>query len=352
LAVDKKGKITEDSSKNILITVAGSTPQILTETLYNLVVQQGITISEIYVLTTTHGKEKMQDRVLKQNIIYRMFEDYDLQKQKIPSFQIKILKAHDGTPLNDVRSVAENEAAANQIIDFVKEKTFEENTRLFCSLAGGRKTMSSYMAIALNLFGRAKDELSHVLIYPDEREKDHDFFYPAPDDTRTRIDYARIPFIRLRQKLQKLFGDIRQLSYEELIKLTKLDLEDLAKEVRADLQKNSRRLLIKWGEKEFPVVFEPKLFAIYQFLFEGKEPQNIADNRKLEKLYKDEYGSGKEGKFDVDNIKKDVSSINHKFLEPSLPEFLYSLFKIKIDKEAVLDKYFIPLNFNSRNIDD
>jgi len=250
-----------------------------------------------------------------------------------------------------VRTVEDNEAAANQIIDFVKEKTFDENSRLFCSLAGGRKTMSSYMAIALNLFGRAQDELSHVLIFPEEREKERTFYYPAPGDAVTRIDYARIPFIRLREKLQKLFGDIRQLSYEELIKLTKLDLEDLAKDVQAVLHKDSRQLIIKWGDKEFPVEFEPKLFAIYHFLFEKKESRTLPENPELQKLYSDTYGRGKDGKFDAENIKKDVSAINHKVLEPVLPEFLFSLLQVKPDKNSIYDNtYFIPINMTSRQI--
>ena len=54
---------------NILIAVSGSTPQILTETLYNLVVQRKIPIDEIYVLTTTHGQAKMHETVLKNNLI-------------------------------------------------------------------------------------------------------------------------------------------------------------------------------------------------------------------------------------------------------------------------------------------
>ncbi|CUU09186.1 CRISPR-associated protein, NE0113 family, partial [Candidatus Thermokryptus mobilis] len=41
--------------KNILISILGSTPQILTETLWCLKVQKGIDIDEIIVITTSFG---------------------------------------------------------------------------------------------------------------------------------------------------------------------------------------------------------------------------------------------------------------------------------------------------------
>jgi len=44
------------SRKNILILVLGSTPQILTETLWCLKEEKGIDIDEVFVLTTSFGK--------------------------------------------------------------------------------------------------------------------------------------------------------------------------------------------------------------------------------------------------------------------------------------------------------
>jgi len=344
--------MTKNNYTNILITVSGSTPQILTETLYNLVVQRGIPMDEIYVLTTTHGQAKMDETVRKNGLISKMYWDYNLKHLKFPSFEIVLLKDVQGNDLDDVRTLEDNEAAAKQIIDFVREKTFVPNSRLFCSLAGGRKTMSSYMAIALNLFGREQDELSHVLIFPEEREKDKNFFFPAPDDRETRIDYARIPFIRLREKLKKIFGDIEQLGYDELLKVTKLDVEDLAKDVTVILHKNARKITIEWGDKQFPVEFEPKLFTIYRFLFERDTHQRIANNEDVKKLYSEVYGHGKEGKFDCETIQRDVSSINHRILEPALPEFLYALLKVKTVKGAVYNcTYSIPIHTASRQIE-
>ncbi len=334
---------------NILITVAGSTPQIITETFFNLAVQKNIVINEIYALTTTHGQEEIQNNILDQNIIYKMLREYG-KHERMPQFEIVLICDAHGAPLSDVRTLEDNLAAANRIINFVKNKTLDENTRLFCSLAGGRKTMSSYMAIALNLFGRKQDELSHVLIYPQEREKDKSFFYPKPDDTITRIDYARIPFIRLRDKLEKLFGDIDLIDYDLLVKLTKLDVNEIARDIKAGLDKKNRRLSIYWGETVYELSFEPKLFAIYRFLFERKKPQELTDNTKLQNLYRKDYGFGKDGKFDQDNIKKDVSGINHKVLEPRLPELLYELFRINMDKKAAKEQYFIPLHFSSRKL--
>ena len=84
--------------------------------------------------------------------------------------------------LPDIRSV-DNAFAANQICEIVRELSLVPHTSLHASAAGGRKTMSIYLTAAMQLFGRARDRLSHVLVSEDF-ETHQDFFYipPTPHD--------------------------------------------------------------------------------------------------------------------------------------------------------------------------
>ena len=45
------------STKHILVTLSGNTPQIVTETLFALRIKEGIPITAIYLITTKKGKE-------------------------------------------------------------------------------------------------------------------------------------------------------------------------------------------------------------------------------------------------------------------------------------------------------
>lgn len=105
----------------------------------------------------------------------------------------------DGAPIDDIRSDADAAAFGDLVCDVVRAETADPKTRVHLSLAGGRKTMSFHAGAALSLFGRAQDELSHVLVYPADLERRDDFWFPgAPHE---RVELALIPFIRLRERL-------------------------------------------------------------------------------------------------------------------------------------------------------
>lgn len=76
---------------------------------------------------------------------------------------IKVPKSN-GRELDDSRSLDDNQAIADFIIDEVRALTSDENTQLHASIAGGRKTMTFFLGYAMSLFGRTQDRLSHVLV--------------------------------------------------------------------------------------------------------------------------------------------------------------------------------------------
>ena len=221
-----KTKKIESYQRRILLAVTGLSPQVVTETLYALCVVQkpNFIPTEIHILTTTEGAERARLNLLSEDgWFYRLCKDYQLPKIHFDAQCIHILEDVIGDRLDDIRSVEDNEQAANALTNAVREYTQDENTALHVSIAGGRKTMGFYVGYALSLYGREQDRLSHVLV-SSPYEAHPDFYYPTPysciihtrfgnprpiDTQEAQVTLAEIPFVRLRHGLPEtlLQGD-------------------------------------------------------------------------------------------------------------------------------------------------
>ncbi|MBV1868710.1 MAG: TIGR02584 family CRISPR-associated protein [Marinosulfonomonas sp.] len=144
----------------------------------------------------------------------------------------EIVTYEDGQQVGDIRDEAQNIAYANRITRLIKrlvDDDPENLTQIHMSLAGGRKSMSSYDHTAMMYFGRVQDELSHVLVDPTHLEGCGDkyengglvsrgFWWPGQPETEVsnregvrfptsvesaRVDLVSIPFARLNIRLQK-----------------------------------------------------------------------------------------------------------------------------------------------------
>jgi CRISPR-associated protein (TIGR02584 family) len=161
-----------------------------------------VAVAEIYVLTTHPGH------------FYAFCSEYSLDPTTIlfAGHHIHVFSDTAGMPLEDIRTVDDSVAVADQILDCIRRLTDDPFTRLHCSLAGGRKTQSVSLGFALQLYGRPQDTLLHVLV--DEAfEGSQDFFYPTPaprliqardgrrlDASTAEVAVAEIPYVRLRDK--------------------------------------------------------------------------------------------------------------------------------------------------------
>ncbi len=205
--------------KEIFIFIAGSTPQVITETIYALAMKNPpVYPDEVFIITTKMGKERVEDALIKKGILKQLAEEYRLPEIAITNNSFILPVDLSGRPLEDIRNESDNESMGNLITSFIKHKTDDPSSRLHCSIAGGRKTMSFYLGSALQLFGRPCDKLYHVLVTP-EFENHPDFYYkPKKDRILTpstpffvregeintkdaEIALTELPFIRLRSKL-------------------------------------------------------------------------------------------------------------------------------------------------------
>lgn len=217
--------------KEVFIFVAGATPQIITETIYALSQKNPpVYPDEIYIITTATGKKKIKDTLIKKGILKELEKDYRLSPINLTDESFIVAKDSTGREIDDIRNEHENEAIGDLITSAIKEKARDLNTRLHCSLAGGRKTMSFYLGSALQLFGRPWDKLYHVLVSPEFESNPYFFYKPRKnkiiecrlsDGTVKRlntkdaqIQLAELPFIRLGSKISLHGKGFRELVAE------------------------------------------------------------------------------------------------------------------------------------------
>jgi len=217
--------------REILVFVSGSTPQIITETIQALVCQQpSIVPDSIRIITTGPGKQLIQEKLVKSGILAKLCQEYGIPALKLDEDSFFVLRGHDGHEIKDLWTAAENEIAADQIAGFLRTLAADPATRLHCSLAGGRKTMSYFMGLAFQLVARQWDRLYHVMVSPDF-EKNPDFFYKPRTNTRitarfrdgsskvlntddAQVHLIEMPLIYLRDKLSVSNGGVREMVAE------------------------------------------------------------------------------------------------------------------------------------------
>ena len=205
----------------ILVCMTGTSPQVVTETLYALAHRSEPFLPDRLVLISTlDGAELARKTLLDPETgqIFRLAREISLPLTP-ETVSLVCLKARNGTPLPDIRTIEENEDGADGILGTIRDLATDPNTEIHVSLSGGRKTMGFYAGYALSLYGRPGDSLSHVLVGP-PFDYLPDFFYPASrpgvtliplkngelaDSYEARLTLAEIPVVRLRPFLPDSF---------------------------------------------------------------------------------------------------------------------------------------------------
>ena len=284
--------------KNILLAVTGMSPQIVTETLYALVTQRNFIPSEIHVITTVLGKNRIMADLLdsQSGQFYSFCREYDLvDKIMFNEDCIHLIADDKGQALPDIRTPQENELAANGILNFVREWCAKPNTCLHVSIAGGRKSMGFYLGYALSLYARSQDSASHVLVNS-PFEGLAEFFYPPKQSTTivlrdgsivhshdAKVMLADIPIVKLRAGLPNKLLNGSQ-SYSLAVDIAQ---ESLAPDTHLRFCADVRQRTIYLNDK--PCELPPKEFALLHWFAQcalvGKTV-NIRSNDSVESYLK------------------------------------------------------------------
>ncbi|MDI6687316.1 MAG: CRISPR-associated ring nuclease Csm6 [Desulfobacterales bacterium] len=185
--------------KNILLAVTGLSPQVITETLYALH-QNSQSIDAIHIITTRTGKEKIYAELTDngRGYFYRYLNEYNIDSASIDfSYKnIHVIKDSHGNEIPDIISEADNEKLLKKCLDLTFHFTNNPDTAVFFSIAGGRKTMSSCLTLAAQMYGRPQDRLYHVLVSP-EFESTRNFYYPPKKSQQIELaDMQGHPFLK------------------------------------------------------------------------------------------------------------------------------------------------------------
>ncbi|MBA4417603.1 MAG: TIGR02584 family CRISPR-associated protein [Syntrophus sp. (in: bacteria)] len=217
--------------RDILVAVLGTTPQIISETIFALAQRETpVFPQEIYIVTTAVGRDRAVETLLNQGILTRLAAEWNIPVPAITDSSFIIPVGPDYGSMEDIRDEKENETMGDIITNLIRRLTEDPDVRLHCSIAGGRKTMSFYLGAALQLFGRPWDKLYHVLVTPEFETNPH-FFYPprtareielrcADGSTRMAstgeaiIRLPELPFIRLRERMTLPAQGFRELVAE------------------------------------------------------------------------------------------------------------------------------------------
>ncbi|MCB1244337.1 MAG: CRISPR-associated ring nuclease Csm6 [Verrucomicrobiales bacterium] len=220
--------------ETILVAVLGTSPGILTETVWALATQSAAPVipDRVCVITTQRGAAMARKELLCPSAVHEGRTVWDAMTVRLTALgfttknrlrfggpSLRVFPNGEGTGhLEDIRGAGDNEVAADFILQEVRGLQGEDN-RLIGSVAGGRKTMSTLLYAVFSLIGRPQDRLTHVLVndpfespgleprfyFPSDpvqihrgRDRDGQVVAEARSD-EARLELADIPFVRVRR---------------------------------------------------------------------------------------------------------------------------------------------------------
>jgi CRISPR-associated protein, NE0113 family len=361
--------------RKILLSVTGMSPAVVTETLYALVTEKGFIPTEIQVITTEQGKNKLLEALLgieggrkeRKGALQEFIKDYG-DKYGFSSIHfdescIHIITDESGQNLPDIRTPEENEHAANSIVQLVGNLCQDEEMQLHVSIAGGRKTMGFFMGYALSLYGREQDSLSHVLV-DSQYESLASFYYPKPyphlinKNDGTQIDakdgkvmLAEIPWVRLGLGLPESLTE-QKVSYSQSVKnaqklLTTPKVTFLS---RAKTFSNLDAREILFGD-DIKIRFAPREYAYFVVLliFKRKGITFDMNNQKSYNLILEYFAKimSELKNSSVDELLEDYQSNTVRF--PNLIRDAKGFFSDKLEKAFSGKSRYIPYSRDSKH---
>ncbi len=219
-----------------LLGMVGMSPAIITETVWALAQQPKPQIpSRIIVITTARGRQEIERSLFTPLPRFQLRTAWQVLREALANSgqdlknklrfgltgdDIRIITQQDSATglsheLTDIRTLQENDAAADFILEQVRGIVQNPDVDLVGSVAGGRKTMGALLYGSMTLAARETDRLTHVLV-SEPFETLREFYFPAqpggaiatpsgePQDPATaRIELADISFVPLRNLFLK-----------------------------------------------------------------------------------------------------------------------------------------------------
>lgn len=251
-----------------LLIAAGQSPQVVTETIFELHRAENRHPASVHVVTTEVGRAYGRALLLGEErtdpIRGTEIEGADA---RWPVFCKEVLDRNpeqhtvdlafyvpevEGRGLDDIRQKGDDTRFADLCYRLVEKLTREDALPLIGSIAGGRKTMSAHLMTAFSVYARPDDRLTHILLTDPSLEQDPTFFYPeagSPDYSRL-LDLVDVEFPRLRtlieaDLIEALPDDRRDLKGILDALEPHINSARTVREVRLELRDRSARLVFE-----------------------------------------------------------------------------------------------------------
>lgn len=209
----------EQPPYNLLIAT-GQSPQVITETIFELHRAEDRQPASVHVITTEVGRAYGRALLLGEECIDpTRGTEIEEADARWPVFCEEVLDRNpeqnwvdltfhipkvDGRGLDDIRQKGDDTRFADLCYRLVEKLTREDALPLIGSIAGGRKTMSAHLMTAFSVYARPDDRLTHILLTDPSLEQDPTFFYPevgSPGYSRL-LDLVDVEFPRLRTLIE------------------------------------------------------------------------------------------------------------------------------------------------------
>lgn len=229
--------MTTDQKQTVLLSLVGTAPAVLSETVWALATQDEPVVPErVIAMTTSTGAEKIKEKLFKDGHWKQMLED--LEGRGVPvggklrfgpiADSIRVFPdASRSRELDDIRSAEDNEAVAEFFMETIRSFVENDSVRMIVSIAGGRKTTSALLYSVMSLLGRAEDQIQHILV-EEHWTFQPDFIYPgcqgvfidqetgnSLSSSDAELQVVDVPFVPLRylfeRDLQRSAGSFREL---------------------------------------------------------------------------------------------------------------------------------------------
>ena len=247
-----KSELVKDQ-RNVL-ALCGLAPAVVTEALWDLL-RAKVEIATVHIVTTQEGARRFKEKLEGTNgAIARLWQLW-ASGRDLPKIHLHVIDCVDMVREEDHWKMAD------QIGRLVHDLTREGQLPLQACAAGGRKTMSILLALAMSLYARPQDRLVHILTDP-TYEANPLFFFPDPHEEAS-IHPIDIPFPRLARL-------IPEGSTQNLTKLVQM-LDDRLKNTEL-LSIIPHQCQLKL--REHNVRLPPRLMAVYLMFVHHRQGSN------------------------------------------------------------------------------
>jgi CRISPR-associated protein (TIGR02584 family) len=267
----------QDVKQVVLLSLVGTTPAVLTETVYELAqLKNPIFPDRVVVATTAPGRAILVEQLFERGN-WQALRKYLRESTKMPKDKlifgpiadsIRVFPSADRTrELDDIRTGEDNEAVAEFLMELVRSFTENDSIHLVVSLAGGRKTTSALLHSVMTLLGRGHDMITHIIV-SDPWTTFPDFFYPGCrgifkdpisgkrlKSSDALLDLAEVPFVPLRylfkRDLEKSAGSYLHLIHQLRTRTINLDDELSVRVETASSEVKINERVLRFSPNEF-----------------------------------------------------------------------------------------------------